>query len=163
MNALEGECLCLGEISINVNKLLAVLLLPVYLFIRFFLYCTLLLLVYFLISFYAAVVVACLFLYSLFYADVVAIFLLIRWSCKQAHYTYFWSFCLSFLKHYFHFRNSTYSRFFFLRNFSWHLITHRVFTRNLLRGNRRRNTFRILFWRITWASNPSFLSNKPTH
>ena len=33
----------------------------------------------------------------------------------------------------------------FLRNFSWHLITHRVFARNLLRRNRRRNTFRILF------------------
>ena len=36
MNALEGECLFFREISINVNKLLAVLLLPVYLFIRFF-------------------------------------------------------------------------------------------------------------------------------
>ena len=33
----------------------------------------------------------------------------------------------------------------FLRNFSWHLITHRVFARNLLRGNRCRNTFRISF------------------
>ena len=31
MNVLEGEFLCLCEISINVNKLLAVLLLPVYL------------------------------------------------------------------------------------------------------------------------------------
>ena len=30
MNAVEGEYLCLHEISINVNKLLAVLLLPVY-------------------------------------------------------------------------------------------------------------------------------------
>ena len=36
MNALEGEILCLREISINANKLLAALLLPVYLFIRFF-------------------------------------------------------------------------------------------------------------------------------
>ena len=35
MNALVGECLCLKEISINANKLLAVFLLPVYLFIRF--------------------------------------------------------------------------------------------------------------------------------
>ena len=35
----------------------------------------------------------------------------------------------------------------FLRNFSWQfLFTLRVFGRNLLRGNRRRNTFRILFW-----------------
>ena len=33
-----------------------------------------------------------------------------------------------------------------LRNFSWQfLFTFRVFTRNLLRGNRRRNIFRILF------------------
>ena len=33
----------------------------------------------------------------------------------------------------------------FLRNFSWHLITHRVFARNLVNGNCRRYTFRILF------------------
>ena len=51
----------------------------------------------------------------------------------------------------------------FLRNFSWHLITHRVFARNLLRGNRRRNTFRILFWCLAWGSNPDFSSNKPIH
>ena len=36
MNAVEGECLCLCEISIYVNKLVAVLLLPVYFFIPFF-------------------------------------------------------------------------------------------------------------------------------
>ena len=40
MNAPEGGCLCLREISVNVNELftffLAVLWLPVYLFIRFF-------------------------------------------------------------------------------------------------------------------------------
>ena len=36
MNALEGERLSLSEIFINVNNLLAVLLLLVYLFIRFF-------------------------------------------------------------------------------------------------------------------------------
>ena len=36
MNALEEECLCLCDILINVNKLLAVLLLSVYLFIYFF-------------------------------------------------------------------------------------------------------------------------------
>ena len=35
MNALEGECLCLCEKSININKLLAVWLLPVYFFIYF--------------------------------------------------------------------------------------------------------------------------------
>ena len=39
MMALEEECLCLHEISINVNKLLAVLLLPVYLYIHFLYWC----------------------------------------------------------------------------------------------------------------------------
>ena len=48
MNASKGECLCLREISIIVNKSVAVLLLPV-LLIRYFLYCTLLLPLYFLI------------------------------------------------------------------------------------------------------------------
>ena len=43
------------------------------------------------------------------------------------------------------------------------LFTLRVFARNLLRGNRRRNTFRILFWCLAWDSNPGFSSNKPTH
>ena len=54
----------------------------------------------------------------------------------------------------------------FLRNFSWQfyfLFTLRVFARNLLRGNRRRNSFRILVWCLAWASNPGFTSNKPTH
>ena len=36
MKPLGGACLCLCEIFINVNKLLGVLLLPVYLFIRLF-------------------------------------------------------------------------------------------------------------------------------
>ena len=35
----------------------------------------------------------------------------------------------------------------------------RVSARNLLRGNRRRNNFRILFWCLAWG----FSSNKPTH
>ena len=39
----------------------------------------------------------------------------------------------------------------------------RVFARNVLRGNRWRNTFRISFWCLTWDSNPGFSSNKPTH
>ena len=56
MNELGGQCVRLREISINVNKLLAVLLL----------------LVYFLIPF--------------FHTDVVAIFLFIRQACKQVHY-----------------------------------------------------------------------------
>ena len=77
MNALEGECLCLCEISINVNKLFIVICV-------FCLRCP------------CSVVVACLLVYPLFYTDVVAIFLFIRWSCKQAHYFCFWNFCLSF-------------------------------------------------------------------
>ena len=36
MKTFEGECLCLRKITLNVKKLPAVLLLPVYLFIRFF-------------------------------------------------------------------------------------------------------------------------------
>ena len=56
--------LCLANIFINVNKLLAVLLLP--------------------------------FLSPFFKTNVVAIFLFNRWSCKQAHYSCVWSFCLSF-------------------------------------------------------------------
>ena len=43
------------------------------------------------------------------------------------------------------------------------LFTLRVFARNLLRGNRRWNTFRISFWCLAWDSNPGFSSNKPTH
>ena len=43
------------------------------------------------------------------------------------------------------------------------LFTLRVFARNLLRGSRRRNTFRIYFWCLAWNSNPGFSSNKPTH
>ena len=39
----------------------------------------------------------------------------------------------------------------------------RVFARNLLRGNSRRNTFRISFWCLAWDSYPGFASNKPTH
>ena len=30
-------------------------------------------------------------------------------------------------------------------------------------GNRRSNTFRILFWCLAWDSNTGFSSNKPTH
>ena len=62
MNPFEGECLSLREISINVNKLLPVLLLPIYLLIRFFI---------------LHFVVACLFFNPIFYTDVVAIFLFI--------------------------------------------------------------------------------------
>ena len=60
LNALEAECFCLCEISIIVNKLLAVLLLPV-LFIRYFLYCTFLSPVYFLILLFLYWCCCCLF------------------------------------------------------------------------------------------------------
>ena len=43
------------------------------------------------------------------------------------------------------------------------LFTLRVFARILLRGNHRRNTFRISFWCLAWDANPGFSSNKPTH
>ena len=49
MNALDGECFCFLKISINVNKLLALLLFHV---LSVFLYCTLLLVVNFLMPFY---------------------------------------------------------------------------------------------------------------
>ena len=66
MYVLEGECLCLHEISKNVNKLPAVLLLPVYLFIRLLfntaLYCYL----------FTSL--------SPFFTNVVVLFLFIRWS-----------------------------------------------------------------------------------
>ena len=50
-----------------------------------------------------------------------------------------------------------------LRNFMAILFTLGGFARNLLRGNRRRNTFHISFRCLTWISNPGFTSNKPTH
>ena len=52
---------------------------------------------------------------------------------------------------------------FFEKLFMTIIITVRVFARNLLRGNRRRNTFRILFWCLACGSYPGFTSNKPTH
>ena len=51
---------------------------------------------------------------------------------------------------------------FFEKLFMAVLIILRVFARNLLRGNRRRNTFRILFWCLDWGSNPGLPSNKTT-
>ena len=47
---------------------------------------------------YCTVVVACL---SLFCIVFVAIFLFIRWTCKQVQCFCFWSFCLSFSQHHF--------------------------------------------------------------
>ena len=38
-----------------------------------------------------------------------------------------------------------------------------VFARYLLRRNRQRNTFCILFWCLAWNSNPGFTSNSSTH
>ena len=53
--------------------------------------------------------------------------------------------------------------FFFEKLYMAILFTLKVFSRNLLRGNRQRNTFCILFWCLAWGSNPGFTSNKPTH
>ena len=73
INALEGEYICLRDISINVNKLLAVQCC----------YCMFTCLSAFFILHF---VVACLFLnpflFIFIYTDVVAIFLFIHWSCK---------------------------------------------------------------------------------
>ena len=49
----------------------------------------------------------------------------------------------------------------FKGQYSWNTFP-KVFARNLLRENRQRNNFRILFWRLGWCSNPGFSSNKPT-
>ena len=51
---------------------------------------------------------------------------------------------------------------FFEKLFMPMLFTLRVFARNLLRGNRRRNTFRISFWCLAWDTNPGFSSNNNT-
>ena len=51
---------------------------------------------------------------------------------------------------------------FFEKLFMAILFTLSVFPRNLLRGNHRRNTFRISFWCLAWDSNPGFSSDKPT-
>ena len=54
----------------------------------------------------------------------------------------------------------------FLRNFSWQfLFTLRVFARNLLRGNRRRNIFFSYFVLMSdlGVLNPRLSSNKPVH
>ena len=52
---------------------------------------------------------------------------------------------------------------FFEKLFTAILFTLRIFARNLMIGNRRRNTFRISFWCMAWKSNLGFSSNKPTH
>ena len=43
------------------------------------------------------------------------------------------------------------------------LFPLRAYSRDLLRGNRRRNTFCIWFWCLAWGSNPSCTFNNPTH
>ena len=70
MNTLEGECFCHREISINVNKLLVVLL-SLVLFIRYFFYCSLLLPVYILISFFILKLLPLIYFFiSFFYTNV---------------------------------------------------------------------------------------------
>ena len=51
---------------------------------------------------------------------------------------------------------------FFEKLFMAILFTLKVFATNLLRVNRRRNTFCILFWCLAWTW-AGFSSNKPTH
>ena len=51
---------------------------------------------------------------------------------------------------------------FFVKLFMAILFTLIVFAKNLLRRNRRRNIFRILFLCSAWGSNPGFTSNEPT-
>ena len=71
MNALEGDFICLSEVSINVNKMFTLLLFVSFMFIL----AELLLTVYLFITFlYCNVVVACLLLYIFF----CTIFLFIR-------------------------------------------------------------------------------------
>ena len=43
------------------------------------------------------------------------------------------------------------------------LFNLRVFAKNLVKGNRRRNTFRISFWFLAWDSYPGYSNNKLTH
>ena len=43
------------------------------------------------------------------------------------------------------------------------LFTLSVFARNLLKGNRWKTAFCILFWCLVWGSNSNLMSNKPTH
>ena len=93
INAFEEECLCLHEISINVNMLLSLLLFVYFVYIC---PCSVVLPVYLFIPFLSCTFVACLLLYPLFYTNVVSIFLFIRWSCKQVHCFCFGSFCLAF-------------------------------------------------------------------
>ena len=52
---------------------------------------------------------------------------------------------------------------FFEKLFMAILFTLRVFARNLLKGNRRRNTFCIYFLCLARGSNPDITSNKRTH
>ena len=51
----------------------------------------------------------------------------------------------------------------FWETFHDNFIYSQSFARNLLRGNRRRNIFRISFWCLAWNSNPGFSSSKPIH
>ena len=51
----------------------------------------------------------------------------------------------------------------FWQTFHGNFFTLRLYTINLLRGNRLRSTFCILFWCLAWGWKPGFTSNKPTH
>ena len=59
-------------------------------------------------------------------------------------------------------KTTSYDRF-FKKLFMAILFTLRVLARNLLRANRRRNTFCILLWCLAWGANPGFTSDKMSH
>ena len=60
--------------------------------------------------------------------------------------------------------NVDFERAIFEKLFKANLFTLGVFARNLLREIRRRNIFfHFSFSCLTWYTNPSFTSNKPTH
>ena len=70
--------------------------------------------------------------------------------------------CFSFIHKWRHL-NSTLNDRFFVKLFMLILFTLTVFARNLLKWNRQRNTFCILFCCLALGSNPGFTFNKPTY
>ena len=126
MNALEGKYLCLCEISINLNKLLAVLLLHVYLFIRFFSR-NLLSLVYLFLPFFI--------LMLLLYIHNWSLQLFSRNNDLASHTNYV--VCVNFLQFYTCSLKSTQKDRFLRGFFCQFFWTLRVFARNLVRRSRQ--------------------------
>ena len=107
MNSLEEECVCLREISTNVNKLFTLLLLVYFVYSCSFSVVVVGYLLVYSLSYTALLLLPVYFFIPFFNTDVAAVFLFIRWSCLQAHYFCFLSFHLSFQEHHFHFRNNS--------------------------------------------------------